>query len=164
MTSGDAKTHFSLLPKSLWQPSCSFIRAAMSAANSTDTSRSIVENSQLGQNLSSEIQIHASLVPLPIMMYAMVRKLDVIVWCVSSLLQVPHYHSWCNQKKATIAAAIAAQPPNKQRRMTGKHDSYFLKRRMAMTMMMMRITAKTGPMTHNISGCSASAVTWIGSE
>lgn len=46
--------------------------------------------------------------------------------------------------------------------------SYFLKSRMAMTMMMMRTTANTGPMTHNISGCSIPwailVVTWIGSE
>ena len=46
--------------------------------------------------------------------------------------------------------------------------SYFLKSRMAMTMMMMRTTASTGPITHNISGCSIPwaifVVTWIGSE
>lgn len=33
-------------------------------------------------------------------------------------------------------------------------QAYLLKRRMAMTMMIMRMTARTGPITHNISGSS----------
>lgn len=45
-------------------------------------------------------------------------------------------------------------------------DAYFLKNRMAMTNMMISITANTGPMTHSISGCSCCRLwlIWIGSE
>lgn len=37
---------------------------------------------------------------------------------------------------------------------SSEHSTYLLNRRMAMTMRMMRMTARTGPVTHSISGSS----------
>lgn len=93
----------------------------MSAANSSDTSHSIVDNSQLGQNLLSEIQIN----PFPITRYTVVRKLCC---CLDS-----------EQSSASVLLPFLMQPgetynhrchcsltSNQQKKVKHKHEQDFL--------------------------------------
>lgn len=97
----------------------------MSAAILTDTSHSTAENGQPGQNLLSETQVNGALGSSPITLYTTVWKLDVTVWCMSSLVQVAEGRHlslpFLMQPKETYNHKChCGSTSNKQRRMTDK--------------------------------------------
>lgn len=136
----------------------------MSAAISTDTSHSTVKNSQLGQNLFGGNE-------------DFLKDKSIRLWFPSCYIvyygkEIGCYSLVCEQPGASgrgkhVSLPFLMQPKetynpkchcsstsHKHRGERLSIASYFLKSRMAMTMMMMRTTANTGPITHNISGCS----------
>lgn len=147
-----------------------FVSEALSAAISTDTSH----GTQLKMANWAKIiwggvwifwetnQSASGISPVPL--YIISGKLAVTVWSASSWVQVA--------KEEHVSFPFLTQPKESSHTLTHTEGndwaqfSYFLKNRMAMTKMMIRITANTGPITHSISGCSWIwlSLIWIGSE
>lgn len=146
-----------------------FIREAMSVAISAETSHSPAENSQLGQNILYKKNKSTCLWLSPHYRVYYAKESG----CYSLVCE------WCKwQEEARLITIPDATIRNLQSQVSPHFNlnqliirstaSYFLKMRMAMTMLMMSSTASTGPMTHSISDCSIPwailEATSIGSE
>lgn len=119
-----AKTHFSLLTKGFWQPSCAFQLGSRCQLPFRLTLHTVLlKNGQLGQNLLGRNEDFLKDKSIPVWFNShCTRKLNVTVWSVSSWVQVAereHYHPWCNQKKPAITSVAAVQlHANTQRRIS----------------------------------------------